>query len=105
MLKHQIGSILKRTVNSILILSCLYFIIESNFNIATVLGLDGNATLADVEAAQFNLTGETLDEIVTFVETQVAIEEALEAGTEVITYSASDLPDNITIAQFPEGEN
>ncbi|CAG5089689.1 Oidioi.mRNA.OKI2018_I69.PAR.g12308.t1.cds [Oikopleura dioica] len=75
---------------------------ESNYTIATVLGLEGNATLQEVEAAQFNLTGETLDDLPTFVDTQEVIEEALAAGAEVITYTASDLPDNITIASFPE---
>merc|ERR1712176_71628 len=49
-----------------------------------------------------NLTGETLDDLVTYEETQEAVEESIAAGVEVITYTASDLPDNITVAQFPE---
>ena len=104
MRKPLTGLILKRTVNSTDNRNFLFNIQESNFTIATILGLDGNATLADIEAAQFNLTGEVLDDLVTFTETQEAVEEAIAAGAEVITYTASDLPDNITIAQFPEGE-
>ena len=73
---------------------------DSNFTIATELGLPANATLEDVESAFEEQTGEVLEEQETFLETQEGLIEDFEAANELISYEAGQNPDSIKVLVF-----